>query len=185
MCPPSANLVCRLYISAQLCQPPPPQASLSYGLRKQGSGRVQTQKLRWGPLYVFVQPCRPLSVVPVGDLEGTQGGLESQAESVIIPDVRRPGATSSRTMVCPLPCSISPLGSMLSSSWKQRLVAPLGVESRGLQWWGVSLGIVMGTWLLLSKSLVIPVLGCAGKAAALDAQMESFLWTAHLFPTEK
>lgn len=50
---------------------------------------------------------------------------------------------------------------------------------------GVSLGIVMGTWLLLSKSLVIPVLGCAGKAAALDAQMESFLWTARLFPTEK
>lgn len=184
MCPPSANLVCRLYISAQLCQPPPPQASLSCGLRKQGSGRVQTQKLRWGPLYVFVQPYGPLSVVPVGDLEGTQGGLESQAGSVIIPDVR-PGATSSRTIVCPLPCSISPLGSMLSSSWKQRLVAPLGVESGGPQRWGVSLGVVMGTWLLLSESLVIPVLGCAGKAAALDAQMESFLGSAHPFPTEE
>lgn len=104
MCPPSANLVCRLDISAQLCQPPPPQASLSCGLRKQGFNRVRTQKLRWGPLYVFVQPCRPLSIVPLGDLEGTQGGLESQAESTIIPDVR-PGATSSRTMVCPLPCS--------------------------------------------------------------------------------
>lgn len=142
MCPPSANLVCRLDISAQLCQPPPPQASLSCGLRKQGFNRVWTQKLRWGPLYVFVQPCRPLSIVPLGDLEGTQGGLESQAESTIIPDVR-PGATPSRTMVCPLPCSILPLVSMLSSSWKQRLVAPLGVcrEAGGCSG-GVSLWVL-------------------------------------------
>lgn len=43
----------------------------------------------------------------------------------------------------------------------------------------------MGMWLLLSESLVIPVLGCAGKAAALDAQMESFLGSACPFPIEK
>ena len=32
--------------------------------------------------------------------------------------------------------------------------------------------------------MVSPVLGCAGRAAALDAQMESFLGSARPFPTE-
>lgn len=49
-----------------------------------------------------------------------------------------------------------------------------------------SLGAVMGVWLPLSESSVIPVLtGCGEKASALDPQIGAFLGAACLFLADK
>lgn len=70
--------------------------------------------------------------------------------------------------------SSSPLGRVLISLWKLGPVVPFGeLRERERQWMGVgvSLGccVLMGMWLLLSESSVIPDLaGCGGKSSALN-----------------
>ena len=124
-------------------------------------------------------------------LRGTQGGLESQEGSVIVPDVwpgvMGLGADSRRTMVYPciirlcllVACSV-PHGS--GARWLLLECIGEGSCSGGEG----SLGAVMGVWLPLSESSVTPVLtGCGGKASALDPQIEAFLGSACLFPADR